>query len=64
MTSKHGHSRGFTLFELIISLSLMGTILALIGTATSLYLDTLDRRRADSEEAQLARAILRQISND
>lgn len=55
---------GFTLFELLVSLSLMGVILALIGTATSIYLDTLDRRRADSEEAQLARAILRQISND
>ena len=64
MASQHSQKHGFTLFELLISLSLMGVILALIGTATSLYLDTLDKRRADSEEAQLARAVLRQISND
>ena len=64
MVKQHTANNGFTLFELLVSLSLMGVILALIGTATSLYLDTLDRRRADSEEAQLARAVLRQISND
>lgn len=64
MSNQHNRKDGFTLFELLVSLSLMGVILALIGTATSLYLDTLDKRRADSEEAQLARAILRQISND
>lgn len=64
MRKQHAKKNAFTLFELLVSLSLMGVILALIGTATSLYLDTLDKRRADSEEAQLARAILRQISND
>lgn len=55
---------GFTLFELIISIALSGTLLALIGTAINLYLTRVDMSRDRVEEAQLARSVLSMIASD
>lgn len=56
--------RGLTLFELIIALALSGLIMVAIGMAIDLHLRTLDSRRNQVEEAQLARSVLRLIADD
>jgi hypothetical protein len=56
--------RAFTLFELILAISLSATLLALIGTAVNLYLVRMDAGRTRVEEAQLARSILATIAAD
>jgi hypothetical protein len=50
--------------ELILALALSTLILAAVGAAIHLYLHTLDVRRTNVEEAQLARAVLRRMADD
>jgi prepilin-type N-terminal cleavage/methylation domain-containing protein len=56
--------RGFSLLELLLALSLTVVVLVLVNMAVDLHLRSLDSRRAQLEEAQLARAILRMIAED
>ena len=56
--------RGMTLLELILALSLTVMLMAAIGMAVDLSLRTLNRRRGDVEEANLAQAILQLMAND
>lgn len=60
---KRAHA-GFTLFEVILAISLAAVLLTLIGTAINLYLVQVDAGRTRVEEAQLARSILTMISDD
>ncbi|HEX5470289.1 MAG TPA: prepilin-type N-terminal cleavage/methylation domain-containing protein, partial [Lacipirellulaceae bacterium] len=55
---------GFTLFELILAISLSAVLLTLIGTAISLYLVRVDTSGKRVAEAQLARTILSMIADD
>lgn len=55
---------GVTLLELILALGLTVILLGAIGMAIRLNLRTLDARRSNVEEVQLARAVLRMISED
>ncbi len=57
-------SRGLSLLELMLSLALTGVIMVVISMAIDLHLRTFDMRRADIEQAQLARAVLRHIARD
>jgi hypothetical protein len=54
----------FTLFEVIIAITLSVTLLALIGTTINLFLTRIDASRNEVEEAQLARSVLTMIAND
>ena len=54
----------FTLLELVLALSLSLLVLAAVGMAINLHFKTLDIRRTNVEEAQLARAVLRHIADD
>lgn len=54
----------FTLFEMILSIALSVTLIALIGTAINLYLTRVEASRDHVEEAQLARTILAMIAED
>ncbi|MFM9117525.1 MAG: hypothetical protein ACKOU6_15325 [Planctomycetota bacterium] len=56
--------RGTTLLELILALALSVLLLGAIALAIRFNLRALDSRRADVEEAQLARAVLRMITDD
>jgi len=53
-----------TLLELLLSLALTGVVMVIISMAIHLHLFTLDTRRADVEEALLARAVLRHMATD
>jgi hypothetical protein len=55
---------GFTLFELILSVALAATLLALIGTSINLYLTRVESDRSRVEEVQLARSVLTMIADD
>ncbi len=55
---------GFTLFELILAIALSAVLLALVGTAITLYLTRIDAGNSRVEEAQLARSILAKIAED
>jgi type II secretory pathway pseudopilin PulG len=56
--------RGITLLELILALALSVIVLAAIGWAIRLHMLSLDSRRAEIEQAQLARAVLKIIADD
>lgn len=56
--------RGFTLLEVLLSLGLSVLLLAAIGMAVDFHLRLLNTGRAEVEQAQLARAILRRIADD
>lgn len=56
--------RAFTLLELMLALSLAAVVLFLINVAIELHLKSLDSRRVQLEESQLARSILRVIADD
>jgi prepilin-type N-terminal cleavage/methylation domain-containing protein len=56
--------RGFTLLEVLLSLGLSVLLLAAIAMAVDFHLRLLDAGRAEVEQAQLARAILRRIADD
>ena len=54
----------FTLFEVLIVLSLSAMIMLMVGSAIQLHLRMTDASGDAVKNAQLARVILRQISND
>lgn len=56
--------RAFTLLEVLLSLGLSVLLLAGIGMAIDLHLRLLQTSRAEVEQAQLARAILRKMADD
>ncbi len=62
-TSPH-RRKGMTLLELILALFIASIVMFAIGMAMQLQALTLDSRRNVVEEVQLARAVLRQISDD
>ena len=67
VTSVVGHSssrRGFTLLEVILALSLAVGVMGLIAMAINLHANATLNGRAQVAQAQLARAILNQISGD
>lgn len=55
---------GFTLLETILSVALTAIIASLIASAINFHLRQLTTRRTQTEEAQLARALLRRIADD
>src|SRR5687768_7365858 len=55
---------GMTLLELMLALSLSVVVMGVIAIVIDLHLRTLDTRRTEVEEAQLARAVLRQMADD
>jgi prepilin-type N-terminal cleavage/methylation domain-containing protein len=64
---QHGQAayrRGFTLLEVLLALGLSVLLLAAMGLAIEFHLRLLDTGRAEVEQAQLARAILRRIADD
>jgi len=56
--------RGFTLLEVMLALMIGTMVLLALSMAINLQLKFTDSGRTDVEEAQLARAILRQVSDD
>lgn len=58
------HRRGMTLLELILALSISVIIMLAIGMAIHLHMKTLQTRRTNVEEAQLARQVLRRMADD
>ena len=55
---------GITLLELLLALALTGVVMMIITMAIQLHLRTLDSRRADVEQSQVARAVLQHIAAD
>ena len=55
---------GFTLFEILIVLGLSAIVMLMVGSALQIHLRITDSRGEAVRNAQLARVILRQISND
>lgn len=55
---------GMTLLELILALALSVLVLGAVTMAIGLFLRTLDSRRSQVEETQIARAVLRMIADD
>lgn len=55
---------GMTLLELLLSLALTSVVMVVISMAIQLHLFTLDTRRADVEQALLARSVLRHMAAD
>jgi type II secretory pathway pseudopilin PulG len=62
--ARHKRRAAMTLLELILALFIASLVMLAIGMAMQLQVFTLDSRRNVVEEVQLARAILRQISDD
>jgi len=56
--------RGLTLLELILALGLSVVLLGLIAVAINFQARALDLKRAEVEEAEIARAVLRHIEGD
>lgn len=54
----------FTLLEVVLALALAGALLATLATAIYLHLNVIGTTRTGIEEAQLARTVLRRISDD
>lgn len=61
---KKKRNRGYTLFEVLLSLILLTAILAMIATAIRTHLFQLNAGRMQTEEARLARAIFDKITYD
>jgi prepilin-type N-terminal cleavage/methylation domain-containing protein len=61
---RHRSARGFTLLELLIALSLSLLLLAAVYGALNLYWRLQSVGQADVEQAQLQRAIIRQLELD
>jgi type II secretory pathway pseudopilin PulG len=55
---------GITLLELLLALGLTGVVMIIISMAMQLHLRTLDSRRADVEQSQVARAVLQHMAAD
>lgn len=58
------HKKAYTLIEVLISLALMTAVLGMILTAIDIYLRNMVVSRTETEEAQLASAILEKIARD
>jgi len=56
--------RGYTLIEVLLSLTLASLVLIAVGMAVDFQLRVVDRSRGDVEEAQLGRILLRRIADD
>ena len=56
--------RGYTLIEVLLSLTLASLVLLAVGMAVDFQLRVVDRSRGDVEEAQLGRVLLRRIADD
>lgn len=63
-TSAFNRRSGFTLLEVILAVALTAIVVGIIAGAIDFHLRQLTVRRTHIEEAQLARAVLRQIAND
>ncbi len=59
-----GRSRGYTLIELVLAMSLCTVLLAVMCTAITLHLRFFEAGRSEVESAQLARALLGRIGAD
>jgi type II secretory pathway component PulJ len=57
-------SSGFTLLEVLLGLFLATVVLVLVAMAVDMFLRLLDSNRTDVEQAQLARAVLKQMGDD
>jgi hypothetical protein len=55
---------GFTLFEVLVSLTLTTLVLVIIGIAVDFHLRVVESGRTRVEEAQLARALLHRMAED
>lgn len=55
---------GFTLLEIILSLTLATLVMLLIGVAIDAHITISERSRAKIEQAQLARSVFRMIGDD
>ncbi len=55
---------GFSLLEVVLSLGLAAFLFAALWASTDVYLRSVEAGRAETENAQLARALLRQIADD
>lgn len=62
--SKQAERRGYTLLELLLSLTLSVVIVGAIGVAIQLYLIALTRQQALIERKQIARSVTQMISSD
>ena len=60
----YGSRRGFTLIEVLLSLGLAALVLVALATAVDVHLRCLHIGRTNTEEAQLARALLLRIGSD
>ncbi|MBL9081394.1 MAG: prepilin-type N-terminal cleavage/methylation domain-containing protein [Planctomycetales bacterium] len=56
--------RGYTLLEVLLVLAITTVLIAAVGSAINIYLRSVEAGRAEVEQAQLARALLRRIADD
>ncbi len=56
--------RGLTLLELLLALAISALLMAAVAMAMELHFRALDTRRAQVEEANLARSILKRMADD
>lgn len=64
MTTPVKSKPGFTLLEVVLAVALTAIIATMVASAIDYHLRQLTVRRTQIEEAQLARAVLRQIADD
>ncbi|TWT67010.1 hypothetical protein Pla123a_44390 [Posidoniimonas polymericola] len=56
--------KGFTLLEVLLAIALSTVLLALLASGINIYLIRVDASRSTVEQAQLARGVLKAISDD
>ncbi|MCH8922710.1 MAG: prepilin-type N-terminal cleavage/methylation domain-containing protein, partial [Planctomycetes bacterium] len=56
--------RGLTLLEVLLAMAISAPVLATLASAIHFHLHVVGRRQQEIEKAQLARALLRRISDD
>ncbi len=62
---KHRNARrGYTLLEVMLVLLITMVLVTAVGAALNIYLRSVEAGRAEVEQAQLARALLRRIADD
>jgi uncharacterized membrane protein YgcG len=64
MMQRSRRTTGFTLMEVILALGLAVAVMAAMGTAIFVHLRAVDKTRVAIERDQLARVLLRYMSND
>ena len=63
--AKHRRARrGYTLLEVMLVLLITMVLVTAVGAALNIYLRSVEAGRAEVEQAQLARALLRRIADD